>query len=64
MFDAEALDIGEKRYVVSPKLGGSGMSLDFLIGAIFGSGFAISFGRAPAYRLAAVVQRRFTRRPR
>lgn len=38
------------------------MHLDFLIGAIIGSGLAIAFGRAPAERLLAVVQRRLRRR--
>jgi hypothetical protein len=40
------------------------MNFDFLIGAILGSGLAISLGRAPAYRLVAVMQRRLARRPR
>jgi hypothetical protein len=34
------------------------MTINFLIGAILGSGFAIFAGRAPAYRLLAIVQRR------
>ncbi len=34
------------------------MSIDFLMGAILGSGIAIFAGRAPAYRLLAIVQRR------
>ena len=38
------------------------MTLDFLIGAILGSGLALSAGRAPAYRLVAAVQRRLIRR--
>ncbi len=40
------------------------MTLNFLIGAILGSGLAISLGRAPAYRLVAAVQRRMSRRSR
>jgi hypothetical protein len=40
------------------------MTLNFLIGAILGSGLAISFGRAPAYKLVAAVNRRLSRRPR
>jgi hypothetical protein len=34
------------------------MSLNFLIGAILGSGIAIFAGRAPAQRLVAAIQRR------
>jgi hypothetical protein len=45
-------------------MGDSGMSLNFLIGAILGSGLALTVGRAPAYRLVAAVQRRLTRRER
>jgi hypothetical protein len=37
------------------------MSLTFLIGAILGSGAAIAFGREPAQRILARVQKR--RRP-
>jgi hypothetical protein len=40
------------------------MTLNFLIGAILGSGLAISLGRAPAYKLVAAVQRRIVRSPR
>ncbi len=40
------------------------MTLNFLIGAILGSGLAISLGRAPAYKLVTAVQRRIGRRPR
>lgn len=35
------------------------MSLNFLIGAILGSGIAIFAGREPAWRLIAIVQKRF-----
>ncbi len=32
------------------------MSLDFLVGAILGSGIAIAFGRAPAQRLVDTLK--------
>ena len=41
-----------------------GMSVNFLIGAILGSGIALFAGRAPTHRLVAAVQRRLARRPR
>jgi hypothetical protein len=53
---AQALTIDRRR-----RFQGSGdyfMSIDFLMGAILGSGIAIFAGRAPAYRLLAIVQRR------
>jgi hypothetical protein len=37
------------------------MSLNFLIGAILGSGIAIFAGREPAHRLVAAIQKRITR---
>ena len=37
------------------------MSLNFLIGAILGSGIAIFFGSAPTHRLVAAVQKRIVR---
>jgi hypothetical protein len=40
------------------------MSLGFLIGAILGSGLAMSMARAPSYRVVRAVQRRLARRPR
>lgn len=40
------------------------MTMQFLIGAIIGSGVAIFFGRQPAEKLIAVVQERYSRRGR
>lgn len=43
---------------------GHPMTMQFLIGAIIGSGVAIFFGRQPAEKLIAVVQQRYARRDR
>jgi hypothetical protein len=37
------------------------MSLTFLVGAVLGSAIAVFAGRAPAYRLLAVAQKRYER---
>ena len=40
------------------------MNLEFVIGAILGSGAAIAFGRAPAEKLLAAVHNHIARRRR
>ncbi len=40
------------------------MSLQFLIGAIIGSGVMLTIGREPAHRVAAEVKAKLTRRDR